>query len=75
MKVSGVAFCLVAFILVLPMTTAAGACYLALVVRLWPWLLGAATGWMLGIVYLLRRVLELLLKRPGARTQMQQGRA
>jgi hypothetical protein len=75
MKVSGVAFCLVAFVLVLPTTTAAGAGYLALVGRLWPWLLAAAAGWMLGIVYVLRRVLELLLKRPGARTQMQRGRA
>ena len=75
MKVSGVAFCLVAFVLVLPMTMAAGAWYLAVVIRLWPWLLAAALGWMLAIVYLLRRVLDLLLKRPGARTQIRQARS
>ena len=69
MKVSGVAFALVAFVLVLPITTLSAPQYLSAVVRLWPWLLVGAVGWMVAGVYLIRHILALALRRPGARTQ------
>jgi hypothetical protein len=65
MKVSGVAFSLVG-----PITTSAGGVYVASILQLWPWVLVAAVGWTLGIVYVLRRVLELGLKKPGARIRL-----
>ena len=70
MKVSGVAFSAVGFVMVVPVTMSAGVVYVACVLQLWPWVLVAAAGWMLGLMYLLRRVLELGLKKPGARTRL-----
>lgn len=64
------AFSLVAAALVLPLGFYEPVTYVAAVIRLWHWFAYAAMGWSAVIIFLLRRIQELRLKAPGARTQV-----
>lgn len=69
---NGAVFCFVAAIVVIPYVIYEPETYLAVVLRFWRWIAFAAFGWMAASIYLLRRIQELRLKAPGARTQAQE---